>query len=189
LAWVFDIPGAIQTPLTEWFGGPDKYTKSMNLALYSVYSWPNTVLALFGGLLIDRYLGIRAAALLFCTCVLVGQTIFALAVQFKTYPLAVVGRFIYGLGGETLTVAQTAWTVRWFEGPQLALAIGIVFAFTRIGSATNFAVTPQLANLGVPTSIWFGTGMCALSMVFCLIAFSLDRYTLVLLAPLTSNPL
>jgi dipeptide/tripeptide permease len=53
----------------------------MNLALYSVYSWPNTILALFGGFIIDRYLGIRKAALLFCTSVFIGQVIFALGVQ------------------------------------------------------------------------------------------------------------
>jgi hypothetical protein len=52
--WVFDTPGAIKSQLQDWFGGPDKYTNSMNLMLYSVYSWPNTVLAFFGGFIVDR---------------------------------------------------------------------------------------------------------------------------------------
>jgi hypothetical protein len=55
--WVYDTPGAIETQLQDWFG-PD-YTDSKNTDLYSVYSWPNTVLAFFGGFILDKVTGIR----------------------------------------------------------------------------------------------------------------------------------
>ena len=43
--------------------------------LYSVYSWPNIILSVFGGFLIDRLLGIRWGAILFATFVCLGQVI------------------------------------------------------------------------------------------------------------------
>lgn len=80
---------------------------------------------------------------------------------------------MFGLGGESLTVAQNTYTIRWahslpdgsadscvlrswFEGPKLALAFGLVVSFARIGSSVNFVVTPKLANMdnGVPLSVW-----------------------------------
>lgn len=90
--------------------------------------------------------------------IFLGQTIFSLGISFKLYWLAIVGRFVFGLGGESLTVAQNTFTARWFEGKQLAFAFGTVVAFSRIGTSVNFLVTPYFTELGVPFSIWFGTG-------------------------------
>jgi hypothetical protein len=53
---------------------------------------------------------------MFCFFILLGELMFALGIQFKLYYLALVGRFVFGLGGESLTVAQNTYTARWFEG-------------------------------------------------------------------------
>jgi len=90
--------------------------------------------------------------------------------------LAVCGRFIYGLGGESLTVAQNTFTARWFEGKKLATAFGLVVAFSRIGTSVNFIVTPYFTRLGVPFSVWFGTEMCMLSFVAVGFVGILDWY-------------
>jgi MFS family permease len=87
-----------------------------------------------------------------------------------------LGRFVFGLGGESLTVAQNTYTVRWFEGKTMALCFGLVVAFARIGSSVNFVVTPRLSALSVPTSVWFGAGTCALSFLACLVLAGLDKY-------------
>jgi len=91
--------------------------------------------------------------------------VFAIGVTFKTYTLCVIGRFIFGLGGESLTVAQNAYTARWFEGDEMAMAFGLVVAFSRIGTSVNFLITPFFSKIGVPFSIWFGAEMCLIS--FC----------------------
>jgi len=174
--WVFDTPGAIQTFLTAWFGGPDSYTPQANLLLYSVYSIPNVGLAIFGGFIIDKILGVRVATLLFCFLILLGQILFALGVQFQMYPVCVVGRFVFGLGGECLTVGQNTYTSKWFKGHIMAFAFGLIVAFSRIGSAVNFFVTPTFAAVGVPFSIWFGTNMCLISFVACIFIAVLDWY-------------
>ena len=41
--------------------------------LYSVYSWPNIVLPLFGGFLVDRVFGVRLGAIVFSFLVCAGQ--------------------------------------------------------------------------------------------------------------------
>lgn len=174
--WVFDIPGSIPDQLKAWFG--HGYSDGNNKILYSVYSWPNCILAFFGGFIIDKITGVRLGALIFCGLVLLGHCVFSLGVQFKSFPLAVIGRFIFGLGGESLTVAQNTYTIRWFDGDRLALAFGIVVAFSRVGTAVNFGVSPVLADEdnGVPLTVWFGAGMCFLSFLFCCFAAYLDKW-------------
>ena len=149
----------------------------MNLTLYSVYSYPNTVLAFFGGYIIDRLTGVRLGAMIFCGLILLGQCTFAAGITIRQYWLAVVGRLIFGLGGESLTVAQNTYTQRWFDGKILALAFGLVVSFSRIGSSVNFLVTPTLAEAdnGVTLSLWVGSAMCGLSFCFVLVAAFLDR--------------
>ena len=177
--WCYDIPGSIETQLILWFnnGSTDgSYTKASNSLLYSIYSWPNCILAFFGGFLLDKVTGVRRGALLFCGLVALGQLIFSLGCQYKIFYLAFFGRFVFGLGGESLTVAQNTFTVRWFDGKRLALAFGLVVAFSRIGTSVNFVVSPKLANSndGVPLTVWFGMGMCALSYIACMCASALD---------------
>uniref|UniRef100_A0A7S4N5T0 Lysosomal dipeptide transporter MFSD1 n=1 Tax=Paramoeba aestuarina TaxID=180227 RepID=A0A7S4N5T0_9EUKA len=173
--WCFDTPGAIYKQLRLWFG-PETYNQQKNLLLYSVYSYPNVILAFFGGFIIDRVTGVRLGAILFCSLVLAGQTVFALGVQTRQYWLAVTGRFIFGLGGESLTVAQNTFCARWAPEGMLALWFGIVVSCSRIGSSINFIVTPKLAAIGVPVSVWAGVGTCILSMCACIGAASLDFY-------------
>ena len=41
--------------------------------LYSLYSWPNVILSLIGGVLIDRWIGVRIGTVLFSVLVTLGQ--------------------------------------------------------------------------------------------------------------------
>jgi MFS family permease len=113
---------------------------------------------------------------MFCGFIMTGQVIFTMGITYKTYLLCLFGRFVFGLGGESLTVAQNTYTVRWFEGKTLALCFGLVVAFARIGSSINFVVTPRLAAIGVPLAAWVGAGTCVLSFVACICLALLDRY-------------
>jgi len=73
-------------------------------------------------------------------------------------------------------VGQNAYTARWFDGKLLAFAFGLIVAFSRIGSAVNFFVTPLFAVIGVPFSVWFGATMCMISFVSCIFVALLDWY-------------
>ncbi len=41
--------------------------------MYSLYSWPNVILSLIGGVLIDRFLGVRIGTVVFSSFVTLGQ--------------------------------------------------------------------------------------------------------------------
>ncbi len=77
---------------------------------------------------VDRY-GIHSFVFLLSTCIVAGQFLFSVGISLKWYPLMHVGRFLFGVGGESLSVAQSRITTRWFKGKELALAIGMLLPF------------------------------------------------------------
>lgn len=77
------------------------------------------MVVLAGGALIDR-IGLRWGALLFSLLVTTGCVMFAISSQIASYPLAVMGRFVFGLGGESLYVCGDAILVEYFDQSQLS---------------------------------------------------------------------
>ena len=55
-----------------------------------------------------------------------------------------VGRFIFGLGGGSITISQNQITAGWFHGKELAMAFGFTLTVSRVGSVVNFDLTPWL---------------------------------------------
>ncbi len=157
--------------------------------MYSIYSWPNVVQPFFGGILIDNILGPRRAAIIFCALITVGTAVVATAAavadglpvherttSFLPFYIAVGGRFVFGLGGESLTVTQNTFIARWFSGRELATAFAITLSFSRIGSALNFAVEKPIANqFGFSWALWTSAGFCALSTLAGVLLARMDR--------------
>ena len=123
--YAYDNPAALQKDFTEHLC----QNSTVNYAwMYSIYSWPNTIQPFFGGILIDSYLGLRGGAILFSTLVAIGAVVTAVSAMLITsmphgsvvpFAVAMTGRFIFGLGGESLTVAQATFTAKWFSGKEL----------------------------------------------------------------------
>jgi len=181
--YIYDFPGSIgtgekSTIQSRFHAAGKNYNQEMNQALYSVYSWPNTVLAIFGGLLIDKFLGLRKAMILFVGLVFVGSVIFFFGVLSKQYALLIMGRVVFGLGGESLAVSQSAFVARWFkEGRGMALAFGITISFSRVGSSFNFLFSPEIAgDAGIVTAVLFGSIACGVSVLACGVLVALDIY-------------
>lgn len=55
-----------------------------------------------------------------------------------------VGRVVFGLGGESMSVAQSAIVSVWFKGKELAFALGINLSVSRLGSVLNSNTIPAL---------------------------------------------
>ncbi|XP_054284429.1 major facilitator superfamily domain-containing protein 1-like [Macrosteles quadrilineatus] len=132
----YDNPGAIQNKFTEDMG---LSTAEFTL-LYSVYSWPNVVLCFVGGFLIDRVFGVRLGTVLYAFIVVIGQLVFAYGAYANSFALMLVGRFIFGIGGESLAVAQNNYAVVWFMGKELNTVFGLQLSFARVGSTVNLWV-------------------------------------------------
>lgn len=142
--------------------------------LYSVYSYPNVILPLFGGVLIDK-IGINFSIILFSILLVIGQGVFAISgfvgesnngVGNQAFIIAIVGRVIFGLGGESLNVCQSTIVSRWFIGNELSLALGINISISRLGSVFNNYSMPPIANaFGLGEALMFGFMLCVMSFI------------------------
>jgi MFS family permease len=140
--------------------------------LYSVYSYPNVILPLVGGVLIDK-IGINFAIILFSTLLVIGQGIFALAGFIGesrdgnlAFIIAIIGRVVFGLGGESLNVCQSTIVSRWFIGKELSLALGINISVSRLGSVfNNYSMPPMADATSLGWALMFGFFLCILSWV------------------------
>ncbi len=106
--------------------------------LYSWYSLPNVVLPIVGGWLIDSVFGMRKATVIYAAIICVGQAVFALGAFVDRFALMEVGRFVFGLGGESLAVAQNTYAVAWFKEKEINMVFGFQLAVARAGSSVNF---------------------------------------------------
>ncbi|KAF0698572.1 Aste57867_10802 [Aphanomyces stellatus] len=167
--YCYDNPSALKSQLQQHFSTLAKadYEMYFNL-LYSVYSVPNIVLPLFGGVLTDK-LGPRWVLFGVTSLMLLGQFIFALGNSLESFSVMLVrfaGRVVFGFGGETVSVAQASLLALWFPSSELAFANGILISIQRLATASNNELSPFLAeHWSVTSATWFGVLVCAISFV------------------------
>lgn len=126
-------------------------------------------------MLMDKF-GIHIFLFGLSFAVVLGQFLFSIGVSFKSFWIMHFGRFIFGIGGESLSVAQSRITTRWFEGRELALALGLNLAIGRLGSVLNDILSPYLAYaVGMNFAIWFGTVTCIVSFGCTQTLVSMDK--------------
>ena len=124
--YVYDSIGPVADLLQRERGFSDTQLGMLN----AIYSLPNIVLILVGGVLVDRFGA--ATMLLGSTAVcLIGAALTALAPDFATMA---AGRLLFGVGAETQNIALTVAIVDWFAGGHIALAMGLALAIGRSGS-------------------------------------------------------
>ena len=182
--YCYDSPAATMTQMETAFGGcggcgssASDFPTNFNL-LYSVYSWPNVILPFFGGALAD-YLGVRIMMIAFLALLLVGQAIFSLgsmmSVENGAWFVMWAGRTVFGFGGESLSVAQSALIANWFAGKELAFALGLNLALARLGSVINDTVSNAVA-LAAPVywAFWLGAIVCGVSLAAGVWTYFLD---------------
>ena len=157
---------------------PSSFSFRYNL-LYSVYSWPNVILPFFGGYLCDK-LGTRLMLVVFCLFITLGQAVFALGATMQgtsAWYVMWMGRVIFGFGGESLCVAQSALIALWFAGKELAFALGLNLALGRIGSVINDVVSVQIAtHFAVYWAFWVALIVCSLSLAAGVWAYYVDKH-------------
>jgi len=163
--FAYDTPAALE----------DIIMRDMNVTtteyglLYSLYSWPNVILCFFGGFFIDRIFGIRLGAILFSAIIMIGQFIVATGAFANVFWLMAVGRFVFGIGGESLAVAQNAYAVSWFKNKELNLVFGLQLSLSRLGSTVGMNVMLPLYHGLESFNV---TGYTLLGLVFFISAFT-----------------
>jgi MFS family permease len=117
-------------PLADILRNQLGFSSSQVGSLNAIYSLPNIVMVLIGGVIVDR-VGTRAATLAFAAICMVGAILTALS---GTFGSMAFGRLVFGLGAESMIVAVTATLGQWFKGKQLGLAFGLNLSIARVGS-------------------------------------------------------
>ncbi|XP_072033850.1 lysosomal dipeptide transporter MFSD1-like [Amphiura filiformis] len=166
----YDNPSALQNQIKDAM----EVDTSKFMLLYSLYSWPNVLLCFFGGFLLDRVFGIRLGTVIFSIFIVLGQCIFALGASLNSYNIMLAGRFVFGLGGENLAVAQNTYAVVWFKEKELNMVFGLQLSFSRVGSTLNMNIMkpiydltndafPPYQRLGI--ALWVGAGFTIFSLL------------------------
>ena len=142
--------------------------------LQGIYSFPNIIMVLIGGLVIDR-IGSKKAALIFSLFVFIGAFITVLKGDIF---LMAAGRLIFGLGAESMIVAITTVVAQWFKGKQLSFAFGLNLTVARLGSF--LALNSQIWGSGLYTHwqnpLWISVGAGAISVLTLGIFYFVDSY-------------
>jgi MFS family permease len=149
--------------------------------LNAIYSAPNIVMVLIGGLLVDRF-GTRNATLGFTALCLVGALLPALSDDFAPvvapFHVMAAGRLIFGLGAESMIVAVTAALGHWFKGRQLGFALGINLSIARAGSyaadlSPSWASAAYASGWRAPLFVAFG--FAVVSFIGAAIYWAVER--------------
>ena len=142
--------------------------------LNAIYSAPNIVMVLIGGVLVDRF-GTRNATLGFTAVCLVGALLPALSGSFA---VMAAGRLIFGLGAESMIVAVTAALGHWFKGKQLGFALGVNLAIARAGSYLA-DISPSWASrayaAGWREALFVAVGFGVVSLIGAALYWAVER--------------
>ena len=124
--YVYDSIGPVADLLQQQRGFSDSQVGLLN----AIYSLPNIVLILVGGVLVDRFGAARMTLVTAAIC-LAGAALTAFSPNFTGMA---TGRLLFGIGAETFSIATLAAIADYFGGRSLALAMGLALAIGRLGS-------------------------------------------------------
>ena len=124
--YVYDSIGPVADLLQQQRAFSDSDIGVLN----AIYSLPNIVLILVGGVLVDRF-GSARMAMWTATICAAGAVLTAFSPNFTGMA---AGRLLFGIGAETFGIATLGAIADYFSGRSLALAMGLALAVGRLGS-------------------------------------------------------
>jgi MFS family permease len=168
--YVYDSIGPVAELLSRQLGLSDTQIGTLN----AIYSLPNILMVLIGGVLVDRF-SARIVTLVTSIICLLGATLTALGSEF---PVMVAGRLFFGLGAETMIVAITVAFAQWFVGRNFALLLALNITFARLGSyladrSPSFA--SELYEQGWQPPLWLAAAFAAMAVAGSLVYWLVDR--------------
>jgi len=149
------------------------------------------LLLFFGGLILDKF-GIRFTGVLSTGLMLAGALIKYWAVS-RTFDgtmwvpfggvcqmqvvWASLGFAIYGVGCEVCCITVSKVIAKWFNGHELALAMGLQVALARIGTAVALGLSLPMARAlgGVSAPVGLGAAMLCIALITILVYNVMDR--------------
>jgi len=180
--YVYDSISPLADVLKAQLGFSDSNLGLLN----AIYSFPNIIMVLIGGIIIDR-IGTRKSVLLFTGFVFIGAVFSSLWGNIWTMA---TGRLIFGLGAESMIVAITTIVARWFKGKELSFAFGLNLTVARLGSF--FALNSPSWGRGLyeywQTPMFVSVFAALMAVFFIVLYFFLDgKYSRIYELPKEGN--
>jgi MFS family permease len=168
--YAYDSIGPVADSLQKILGFTDTQIGTLN----AIYSLPNIVMVLIGGIVVDRF-GARLSTFVFASVCTLGALVTAISPNF--YVMA-TGRLLFGLGAESMIVAITVIIGQWFIGRQLGFAFGVNLAIARAGSySADMSTTwfKPFYDMGWQPPLWIAVAFGSLMIVGCAVYYVLDQ--------------
>jgi MFS family permease len=168
--YAYDAVAPVADSLQKMLGFSDTQIGTLN----AIYSLPNIVMVLVGGIIVDRF-GTRLSTLIFATICLIGAVVTA---STGSFPVMAAGRLIFGLGAESMIVAITVAIGQWFVGRQLGFAFGLNLSIARAGSYSADMSTSwfkPLYDMGWQPPLILAAGAAGISVLACVFYYFLER--------------
>ena len=90
-----------------------------------------------------------------------------------------VGFMIFGCGVEMAGITVSRGIVKWFQGREMAMAMGSEMALARLGVATCMIFSPMFAKMGgtvdVSRSVAFGVVLLMIALIMFIVYYFMDR--------------
>ena len=169
--YVYDCIAPIADLLSKQLGFSDS-----NIGLLqAIYSFPNIIMVLIGGVIVDR-IGTRKSIFIFGTLCLFGAVVTALSPMLG---VMATGRLIFGLGAESLIVAVTTAIAKWFKGKELSFAFGINLTVSRLGSllAQNSPTWARSAYTNWRNPLFISIAFCTFCVTGALVYWAMEAYS------------
>ncbi len=89
--------------------------------------------------------------------------------------LASLGFMIFGCGCEMAGITVSKAIAKWFDGKEMALAMGLEMAIARVGVFAIFSISPWLANMA-PASVVRPVAFCTVLLLIGLLTFTIFTF-------------
>ena len=138
--------------------------------LTSLYLWPFALMQPMAGVLTDA-IGARRIVTVFLIAAGVGQLLFAFA---PTFPVALFGRALTGLGASVLYVGAAKIMAQWFRSSEFGTLTGLWTSVANLGGLTAAAPLMALITLAGWRLSLGGVGLVVLATAFLIYVFVRD---------------
>lgn len=179
----------VMAPLEDMLINELGWTSSEYGFFSGAYGYINVFLLMlfFGGIILDKC-GIRITGTISCSLMLAGALIkwYAIDNNFGDAELfgynaqviiAALGFAIFGVGAEITGITVTKVIAKWFDGHEMALAMGLQVAMARIGTAAalacSFPIAKAMGNISAP--LLLGAALLCIGLLSYLVYCVLDR--------------
>jgi predicted MFS family arabinose efflux permease len=130
--------------------------------LMSILFLPGILVSIPAGMLIDRY-GARRVGVLSTSLMTLGSLLVAIS---DSYPAALTGRFVFGVGGMIMIPLMPSVVSQWFSLKELGLAMGVYGINLPFATLVAFPVVSVLMlTFGWRYPLYLDTALAILSLV------------------------